>query len=216
MNYKIIDMESYYRKHLFKHFSKDCKCSLSITNSIDVTKLYDYSKRSGTKFYINFLYVLSKTLNSRMDYKLSWKWETQELIEYEKINPIQYIFHDDTETFTISYTEYFEDYHKFYENAAADIERAKATREYGLDSANHPNWFDASCIPWISYDSLNIELPDGYLYFNPIINWGRYRCENGHLMMPLTVRLNHAVADGFLVANVFRLLENEIEEFSRL
>lgn len=28
--------------------------------------------------------------------------------------------------------------------------------------------------------------------------------------MPLTVRLNHAVADGYLVAKVFRLLEEEI------
>ena len=31
--------------------------------------------------------------------------------------------------------------------------------------------------------------------------------------MPLTVRMNHAVADGFLTANVFRLLEKEIEAF---
>ena len=48
---------------------------------------------------------------------------------------------------------------------------------------------------------------DGYLYFPPIVNWGRYRAENGRLMMPVSVRLNHAIADGFLVANVYRLLE---------
>ena len=29
-------------------------------------------------------------------------------------------------------------------------------------------------------------------------------------MMPVSVRLNHAVADGHLVANVFRLLEKEM------
>ena len=79
--------------------------------------------------------------------------------------------------------------------------------------ANHPNWFDASYIPWTSYDSLNIELPDGYLYFAPIINWGKYREENGRLAMPVSVRLNHAVADGYLAANVFRLLEREIAAF---
>ena len=33
-------------------------------------------------------------------------------------------------------------------------------------------------------------------------------------MMPVTVRLNHAVADGFLVANVFRLLQKEIDAFA--
>ena len=74
------------------------------------------------------------------------------------------------------------------------------------------NWFDASYISWLSYDSLNIELPDGYLYFMPIVNWGRYREANGRLIMPVSVRLNHAVADGYLIANVFRLLEKEMGE----
>lgn len=68
----------------------------------------------------------------------------------------------------------------------ADIEKAKATREYGLDAMNHPNWFDASCIPWISYDSLNIELPDGYLYLTPIVNWGKFREENGYKVTGLS------------------------------
>ncbi len=31
--------------------------------------------------------------------------------------------------------------------------------------------------------------------------------------MPVTVRLNHAIADGYLVANVFRLLQQEMELF---
>ena len=31
--------------------------------------------------------------------------------------------------------------------------------------------------------------------------------------MPVTVRLNHAIADGYLLANVFRLLQREIEAF---
>lgn len=33
-------------------------------------------------------------------------------------------------------------------------------------------------------------------------------------MMPLTVRMNHAIADGFLIANVYRLLEKEIALFT--
>ena len=56
-----------------------------------------------------------------------------------------------------------------------------------------------------------LEWEDRYLFFAPIVNWGKYREANGRLMMPVSVRLNHAVADGFLVANVFRLLEKEIE-----
>ena len=135
------------------------------------------------------------------------------MICYDSINPTQYIFHEDTETCTPVYSTYTEDFDLFYKNALEDINRAKQTREYGLDMENHPNWFDASYISWLSYDSLNIELPDGYLFFAPIINWGKYREENGRLVMPVSVRMNHAIADGYLIANVFRLLEQEIKNF---
>lgn len=214
-NYRIIDKDTYYRKGVFRHFSEDCKCSVSMTARIDVTELAEYSKRTNTKFYINFLYLLSKVLNSRDDYKMGYLWQSDELICYDVINPTHYVFHEDTETCTPVYSEYDENYAVFYENADRDVEKAKQTREYGLDAANHPNWFDASYISWLSYDSLTVELPDGYLYFSPIINWGKYREENGRLLMPLTVRLNHAVADGYLVANVFRLLQKEIGAFTR-
>lgn len=211
MNYKNIDIESYYRKGVFRHFSDDCRCSTSMTARIDVTSLVAFSKSTQTKFYINFLYILSKVLNSRDDYRMGYLWQTNQLICYDTINPTQYIFHDDTETCTPVYTTYYPDYPTFYAHAENDIEQAKKTRDYALDMANHPNWFDASYISWLSYDSLHIELPDGYLFFAPIVNWGRYREENGRLLMPVSVRLNHAIADGYLVAKVFRLLQHEIE-----
>lgn len=214
MNYKVIDINNYYRRGVFEHFSKDCKCSVSMTHRIDVTKLKHFSEATNTKFYINFLYVLCKALNSRDDYKMVWRWQTNELLCYDVVNPTQYIFHEDTETFTVAYTKYSEDYRVFYENALRDAENAKKTREYGLDSENHPNWFDASFLPWLSYDSLNIELPDGYLYFQPIVNWGKYEIENSIYKMPVSVRMNHAICDGYLISKVFSLIEAEIEKLS--
>jgi chloramphenicol O-acetyltransferase type A len=214
MNYKVIDKDTYYRKGVFRHFSQDCKCSVSMTSRIDVTDLAAFSRKTETKFYLNFLYILTKVLNSRDDYRMGYLWQTDQLICYDVIHPIQYVFHEDTETFTLVYTFYDEDYETFYKGALEDLEKGKNTREYGLDAENHPNWFDASFISWLSYDSMNIELPDGYLYFSPIINWGKYRNESGRLMMPVTVRLNHAAADGYLIAKVFALLEKEIETFT--
>ena len=214
MQYRKVDPETYYRRGVFRHFSEDCKCSVSITSRIDVTALREFSKRTGTRFYINFLYVLSRALNAREDYRLMWDWKTETLLCWDKINPTQYIFHEDTETFSLAYTEYDPDYAVFYSRALTDLEAAQQTREYGLDSANHPNWFDASCVPWLSYDALHVELPDGYLYFSPIVNWGAYREENGRFRMPVTVRLNHAAADGYQIARVFQLLEQAICELT--
>ena len=216
MDYKVIDMDRYYRKDVFRHFSEDCRCSTSMTARVDVTELVKYSRKTDTKFYINFLYILSKALNSREDYRMGYLWQTGQLVCYNSINPTQYVFHDDTETCTPVYTIYNPDYRVFYQTAADDIARAKESREYGLDMINHTNWFDASYISWLSYDSMNIELPDGHLFFAPIVNWGKYREEEGRLMMPVTVRLNHAIADGFMVAKVFHLIEKEAECFCNI
>ena len=167
MNYRVVDKEKYYRKGVYRHFTEDCKCSVSMTARIDVTDLAAFSKRTGTKFYLNFLYILCRALNSREDYRMGYLWKSDELIVWDSINPIQYVFSPDTETCTPVYTEFCDNYAEFYKNALADIEKAKLSGGYGLDAENHPNWFDASYIPWLSYDSMNIELPDGYLYFAP-------------------------------------------------
>lgn len=214
MDYKVIDKETYYRNGVYRHFTEDCKCSTSMTARIDVTELVEFSERTGTKFYLNFLYLLSKVLNSRDDYKMDYRYNSDELICYDVIHPCHYVFHDDTETCTTVHSLYYVDYDTFYEHALADLEEAKENRKYEYDADKYPNWFDASYISWLSYDSLNIELPDGYLYFPPIVNWGRYRKEGDRLMMPVSVRLNHAIADGYLVANVFRLLEREMKSLT--
>ena len=212
--YRVIDKSKYYRSGVFRHFSEDCRCSMSMTARLDVTGLAARSKAGGTRFSLDFLYLLAKTLNSREDYRMGWLWQTEELICYDVIHPTHYLFHEDTETCTPVYTYYCEDYDVFYRRAEEDLARAAQTRDYALDAAGHPNFFDASYIPWLSYDALHLELPDGYLFFAPIVNWGRWREENGRLMMPVSVRLNHAVADGFLLANVFRLLQREIDAFA--
>ena len=211
--YRILDLETYYRKDIYRRFTQVARSSVSITHRIDVTDLVEHSQRSGTKFYINFLYLLAKVLNSREDYRMGYLWQTDQVVIYDRINPCQYVFHEDSETCTPVYTEYNPDYRAFYEACKADIETAKQTRGFLFDMEHHPNWFDASYIPWVSYDSLHVELPDGYLYYQPIINWGKYEEIGARMMMPVTVRMNHAVADGYLISKVFLLLEEEMKSF---
>ena len=209
MSYRVVDRSKYYRAGVFRHFTEDCRCSVSMTARIDVTDLAAFSKREGTRFYTDFLHILAAVLNSREDYRLGYLRETDELILYDRIHPLHYVFHQDTGTCTPVFTQFSWDRAEFIKNAEADIARAEKNGEYP-SKPPRPDRFEASYIPWVSYDSLNIELPDGYIFLSPIVSWGRYREENGRLMMPVTVRINHAAADGFLIANVFRLLERAV------
>jgi chloramphenicol O-acetyltransferase type A len=212
MAYEIVNMEKYYRKDIFRRFSVDCKCSVSITSRIDVGCLFLYSKETDTKFYINFLYILAKVLNSKKDYRLGYLKKSNQVVIYDKINPAHYVFHEKNNICTPVYTEFLPEYTAFYRQCLIDIQTAKQKNSYEVDDERHPNWFDASYLSWISYDAMHVELPDGYLHFMPIINWGRYRDESGKFLMPVTVRMNHAVADGYLVSQVFVSLQKEIND----
>jgi hypothetical protein len=57
----------------------------------------------------------------------------------KKINPTQYFSHEDIETYTSGHTQYFADYKQFYKASEKDIEKAKATREFGFDGTEQPN-----------------------------------------------------------------------------
>lgn len=212
MPYKEINLDTYYRKDMFDHFAKGAKCSLSITSRLDVTRLEEVSRESGTKFYINFLYLLAKVVNSRPEYRMQYLWQEQKLVAYDRINPTHYIFHEESEKFTSVTTLYTPDYPAFSTACQSDIARAKESTLYALDEIE-PH-FDASYISWLSYEALHLELPDGYLYLPPCINWGRYREEHGRLTLPLSVRMNHAIADGYLVSKIFTLMQGEIDAFT--
>lgn len=213
-NYRVVNIDEYYRKDIYRHFTEDCKCSASVTSRLDVTKLVEYSKQSGSKFYINFIYLIAKVLNSREEYRMQYDYTKEELIVFDQVNPSHCIFNAETELYSLVYSEYNEDYKKFYQNCLVDIEHAKARNSYGLDLTKR-NYFDTSYLSWLSYDSLHVELPDGYLHFLPIIHWGRYTQDGDRLTMPVTVRMNHASVDGYLIAKVFLLLEKEIIAFTQ-
>ena len=121
MNYKVVDRDSYYRRDVYRHFTEDCRCSTSMTARIDVTALKEFSDKTSSKFYVNFIYVLAKALNSREDYRMGILRGTGELICWDRIDPAHYVFHEDTETCTPVYTEYTEDYEAFYAEHKAEL-----------------------------------------------------------------------------------------------
>lgn len=212
MSYKVVDIDKYYRKNVYHRFADGPKCSISMTYKVDISNVILKCKSKGEKVNIALLYLISKTVNSRDDYKMYYDFKKNELRCYDVFNPTHYVFDSKTETCVMVHSPYSPDYHSFYKMVADDIEMAKKPG-YVEDSKEYPDYFDASALPWVSYESFDLELSDGYLYFNPIINWGRFYEDNGKTMLPITIRMNHAIADGYLLSKFFLTLESFIKDF---
>ena len=66
-----------------------------------------------------------------------------------------------------------------------------------------------SSVPWLHYTQLQhpAESPDDS---NPRIGWGKYVTVNGRTTLPVSLFVNHALADGLHIARFFQGLETEL------
>ena len=67
----------------------------------------------------------------------------------------------------------------------------------------HGEDFDISCLPWVRYRSFDIHVFDEGRYLAPVVTWGRFETENGKTVLPLSVNIHHAVADGWHLSRLF-------------
>ena len=54
-----------------------------------------------------------------------------------------------------------------------------------------------SCVPWVSFTSVGHDTPGPRQMYFPIIVFGRYHEVHDRWMLPFSIMVNHAVADGY-------------------
>lgn len=68
-------------------------------------------------------------------------------------------------------------------------------------------------MPWVKYKHFDVHVFDEGKFLAPVVIWGKYEHENGRLMMPLTMNIHHAVADGFHLSSFFNEVQDMINTF---
>lgn len=211
MDYKVVDIENWSRGKLFSHYMDYMRIVLSLTVEVDVTPLKKYSGKTGLDFYPLMIWAVSKVINSHDEFKFGWN-EKGELIKWDFVSPSYTVFHKEDENFTKMLTEYSDDIFEFCKRV--DKDRKELENERAIVK-NHPaNFFDVSCLPWIKYKHFDMHVFDEGKFLAPVVTWGKYEEENGKLMMPLSMNINHAVADGFHLSRFFNEVQEIINSFN--
>lgn len=178
---------------------------MSLTADVNVTNLRAYSKKNNLNFYPLMLWVVSKIINSHDEFKYSWD-DAGNLIKWDFVSPSYTDFHADDENFVKMVTEYSDDLFEFCSRVDKDRQLHKNERAILVNQP--PNFFDVSCLPWIKYSHFDIHVFDEGKFLAPVVTWGKFEEKDGKLIMPLTMNIHHAVADGFHLSRFF----NEVQE----
>lgn len=206
MNFTELNMETWERGAIFRHFINDLRCVMSMTVEIDVTDFLQVIHKKGYQFYPAMIWTVSSAINSREELRMGYD-ENGKAGIWDYVSPYYAHFYKKEERFVKLVTEYHPDCRVFHQRYLDDMERFRDLRWFDLKELP-PNLFDLSCLPWVHYQSFDMHIFDSGIYLAPVVTWGKYtRNAQGRMTMPLSMNIHHAAADGYHLSRFFSDVE---------
>ncbi|WP_062180676.1 CatA-like O-acetyltransferase [Dysgonomonas macrotermitis] len=210
-----IDLDKWERRKYFDYFYHKIKTKYNLTKNIDITRLIEVKEEKGIKIYPTLLYLITRAVNRNKEFRISFNSEGV-LGIWNYVNPAYTIFHDDDKTFSDVWSEYSENFAVFYANILTDMETYKDVKEIKARPDQPANFCLISSLPWLSFDGFGQDtFTESSLLF-PFIRFGKYFEQDGRILLPLAVFINHAVADGYhtcKLINDIQYLSDHAEEW---
>jgi chloramphenicol O-acetyltransferase type A len=208
-----LDMDTWPRATHFRYYQEQIPCEYSLTVQENVTELLAFVHRSGKNFTAGLLYAVCRVVNA-MDCMRMMVSETGEPGIWTVSHPNFTVFHDDDKTFSDLWMKYEPDFQRFCK------EYVKVKDEYGNSKGvkgrpDQPaNFFCFSCVPWIRYIGYANGTAGGRRpHLFPSITCGKYEKDaDGKYMMPVTLTISHAAADGYQASMFFQRLQQTLTE----
>ena len=185
---------------------------------MDVTKLVAHCRESGTSFFINYLFLCARALNSIEEFRC--RLVNGEPWIYDKLD-CSFTTMNDFGYF-VNRSVAFEDYDAFYKNASEIIQKAKQEKNIHPETVSDLSRVDLcyySCIPWVDYQSMTLPVitrPSGSNDQTgdsvPRIGWGKFVEENGRYRMTMHITVSHAFVDGKPLAEAFNRVQDALNE----
>lgn len=200
-----IDMETWPRREIFRFFSSGSDPFWSVTVPVDVTALTALCRREGLSFYYTLIHLCCGACR-RVD-ALMTGYRDGRVVRYPVRDPSFTALRPGEENFRIVTMGYREDLREFCR--AAD--EADREQDFFIDySQERDDLIYFSCLPWLRYTALTMERGGSSLLSAPKMSWGRYAQEGDRLILPFTLEMNHAFADGIHAARFFEALQDMI------
>lgn len=206
-----IDTQSWPRREVFYYFADMAPTGYSLTVEIDVTTLRRALKSRGLKFFPAYLWLVTNALNKHPEFKTAYKDDV--LGCWNVLNPLYAAFHDDTKTFSFMWTEYDGDFMIFYKRYMDD--KAKYGDNHGALCKPEPppeNCYTVSAVPWVSFTHFAVHSYEDKKYFLSSVEAGKFRENDGSIIMPLSLTCHHATTDGWHINEFLNDLQRNMDE----
>ena len=212
----LIDMKTWERREQFAYYTENVLSSYSITAELDVTLFRRMTAAHGLKFQPSFIYCVTGSINAIPEFRVRRDSRSGRLIRYDRIYPSYTVFHEDDHTFSDIWTACDGSFFDFYETYQQDILTYGSVKGIKAKPDVPPNMYCISCVPWLNFTACSIFSHSDEPSLLPIITYGKYHAQWRKWLMPFTVSISHAAADGYHVSLLIHHVQETINALDRL
>lgn len=204
---KIIEKESWPRKAHFDFFYSMEHPRFDLCTTIDITRFLAFVRAKKLPFYPAMIHCVMRALNEVEEFRL--RIRDGQIVLHETVHPSFTDLNREDGLFKIVTVDMEEDMTEFCRHAKAS---SAAQTEYFPPAvfSGRDDLIYITCVPWISFTQVTHPYSQSRDDSVPRVAWGKYEEQNGKATMPLSIEANHALADGYHVAEFVRLLQGTL------
>jgi chloramphenicol O-acetyltransferase type A len=208
---KYIDLENWKRKEHFAFFNRMDYPQYNICLNLDVTKFKQFTKQRDLPFYYAMIYAVTRVVNETEEFK--YRIRDGKVLLHDTVHPSFTDMNADKENdlFKFLVVDMTADIGEFVKSAqdtnCSQTEFFPAEKLAGRDDLIY-----ITCIPWISFTHISHTISLNKNDSVPRISWGKYFMQNGKIMLPFSVQVNHAFVDGVHVGKYVGRLQHFLDE----
>lgn len=195
-----INFDTWDRKQYFYYFTKMLPTGYSLSIEVDITNTYNLIKKRNKKFFPAYLYLASRLIAEQQEFRIAQV--DNQLGYYDVLHPSYACFHEDDKTMSNMWTEYHPEFEQFYNNYLED-QKLYASNHGILAKPEMPpaNNCMIGMLPWTQFTSYSPIPYTNADYYFPVLQAGKFFQREDRKMMPFSISVHHAVADGYHVGH---------------
>lgn len=202
-----LDINSWNRKQHFEHFSKLSDPYFGVVVDVNVTKAYEHSKQLGISFFALYLHACMKAVNSVEN--LKYRIQGDKIVIHDVIHASATIAREDT-TFGFSFIHYSDEFKTFQDNFQKEKERVVNSTDL-FPPVNTDDCIYCSALPWFNFTG-HKEPVSGQKDSVPKLAFGKLSKKENEFWMPVSIIVNHALADGYHLGEFFKHYQIELDK----
>jgi chloramphenicol O-acetyltransferase type A len=203
---EFVDLEKWPRKTHFRFFEQAAYPYIDVSVQTDVTRFVPYVKERGGKIFPGMLYCFTKAVNEIEEFR--YRILDGKVVKYDRIH-VNITVPIAGDRFALCRVEYRENPHDFLKGVEAAKE--EAMKQTGFEKDEHFDVLWVSCNPWFSFTSMSAPIADRKMRSIPLLLLGKYFEAGGKILLPLSLKVNHALIDGIHIGKLLDHFENSFK-----